>query len=364
MKKRRFVFVVSLLVLIIILAGLLYQNRNQRILGAVSVDVSEHIIYRIESTRQHNFYMYGKNLLIANNEGLTLIDKSGSVVWHLRLLVKSPIVKISGKYILVADSGGHSVTLVSNGKILASKMMEREILTARVNEKGYFAVITDEIGYKSKVWLYTRAGKEEYKWSISADYIVSIDISKNGKRLAASLVSTADDKLTSVVTIKDVDKETTLIEKTYPEKIYQEVKFLGDNSLIAIGESDTVKIDLKGNQEWVIDYGGKVLEHYDYKNDSNLVLAFRNSQNASAIEVYGKAGDKRGESNVDYHVSMLGVAADTIAASGIRQIGMYTHKGSIKTCIGTQSDFKWVGLTSDRGGVFVVSGNNIAYLKL
>lgn len=361
---RRFGCTLSVFCVLLAVCSIIYINRNGTFFNRTNQIRSQTSIYQIESTREHSFFIYESSLLIANNEGLTLINSSGAVVWELEIVTKSPIVKVAGKYILVADRDGNNVYIASNGRIVAKVSIEQSIINANVNPHGVFTIVSTETGYKNKVTVYTTKGEEFYTWKVSENYILDTAVSRNGRYLAASTISTAEDKLSGGVVIIDIDNSSLVAENSFDNKFYVGLVFNDDNSLVAIGDNDAKIFSVKGEEIRTINYYDRTLQKFDYSAGDNIVLSFLNGRNTSTIESYSAKGIIKGKCELEFTADFLGAANSRIMACSKREVVLTTHNGSIKKDVTLPKDFRWAGLLPNRRELFVICGNSIELVAL
>lgn len=328
------------------------------------IDVSENSIYHIETSRSHDFLIYGKYLLVVNNEKMRCINKLGSVVWELDLSFNNPIVKIAGNYIVIAEQDGTNVMLVSKGKVLCDFNTSGSIFTVDINEKGFFAVVESESGYKNKLSVYNSAGEGIYIWKVSSGYILTSDISKNGKFLAVSMVDTSDYGIRSTLALVDINSASLVFSHDFDDRLYLSLKFNSGRTFSAVGDVDSICFNGSGKLMWKIDYYDRQLQNFIHNNGENTVLAFHNGSNTSTIESYSPAGNLRGSIALDFSVNNLDSVGYKVVSSSERELILSNHKGKVRRKFIFSNDFHWKGISSDGSFLFLVSGNNVLYIKL
>ena len=361
-SKKMWLILISL-ALILILASVVYINRNNPFFKRISNSVP-HEIFTLDGTKQNYFDTYGDLLLIINNDGITALDKKGKLAFEVSAFTSQPLARVEGKYILLADQRGKEAYLINDGNIHANIRTEAEIITGSVSETGMFVLVTNDVGYRSKITVYNQKGEEVYAWKIGENYVIDACISKDGKKLAASVLSTANNDVSGGIAFADIPSEKVDTPQFFKDKIFTMVRFNNDNSLVAIGESSSMGFSSSGKQKWTIDYAGRLLQTFAFKLGTNLVLAFKNSANNTNLEIYSTGdGKKKGNGDLDYEVVSLDVVSDTILAVGARQISQFNHNGTERVRANTQRELRYGGLLNNRREVFVVGGTSVEVVK-
>lgn len=362
LSKKMWITLISL-ALILVLAAVVYINRNNPFFKRISNSVPNEI-FKLDGTKQNYFNTYNDLLLVINNDGITALDKRGKPTFEVNAFTSQPLVRVEGKYILLADQRGRDAYLISEGNTRATIHTDAEIIAGSVSESGTFVLVTNEVGYRSKITVYNEKGEEIYGWKIGENYVIDACISKDGKSLAASVLSTANSDISGGVAFVDIASEKVENSEFFKDKIFTMVRFNDDNSLIAIGESNSMGFTADGKKRWEIDYAGRLLQTFAFKPNTDLVLAFKNNENNTTMEVYGSGdGKKRGSGDLDYEVVSLDVVSDTILAVGARQISEFNHNGIERVRANTERELRYGGLLNNRREMFVVGGTSVEVMK-
>lgn len=131
-----------------------------------------------------NIFAYDRYIAILNKNKLFLYTSDGSKSAELEVNISKAVTSSSGKYLVLAESGGSKIYLISGNNILWQKDVEGNISRVSVNKNGYVSVIITNTTYKSVVASFTQSGKELFKTYLSSTYAICSDISANNKYLA------------------------------------------------------------------------------------------------------------------------------------------------------------------------------------
>lgn len=351
------------LVVALISASIVYINRNHPFFRRISHSVPNEI-YRLDGTKQNYFNTYGNQLLVVNNDGIISLDNKGRTVFVVNAFTSQPLLRVEGEYILLADRRGKDAYLINKGNVISKINTDDAIITASISETGQFILVTDCVGYRAKITVYGQKGEEYFTWKIGENYVIDASISKNGKKLAASILSTANNDITGGIAFVDVSSQKVENTQYFKDKVFTTVKFNDNNTVVAIGESASMGFTANGKLKWNIDYGERLLQTFAYKPGSNLVLAFKNNENNTTLEVYAPSdGKKKGSTNLNYEVLSLDIASDTILSVGARQISQFSQSGTERIRANTQRELRYGGLLKNRREAFLVGGTCVEIIK-
>ena len=268
-------------------------------------------VFTVSSGTEYQVMEYRNNALMVNNEGMSLVDKKGYTLWNVPLPVTAPMVFIEDKYILLVDARGKTAYLYKGDKEVSFAVTENEILTAALNKKGSFALVTSETGYKGKIAVYNRKGEEIFNWHSGEGYISAIDLSDNNL-LAVSQVRT--DSLVSRVMGINVrsGKESFSFDKE--EVIFAELDFGDDGEIVALSEKALVGITKSGKERFSVDLRGMDIKYYDIKSE-DIIIASQGPVNNTIINRYTRRGRERRTMECDEELQNISSYNNKIAGT-------------------------------------------------
>ncbi len=302
---------------------------------------------------------YNGGVAVFGKDGIVGISNAGRKSWKIDFSVTDPILSCSGRYVLAAERGGYKLILSSGGNIKQEMTMDEKIISASVNRKGTFAVVTEERGYKGRVKVFSANGKELYAWHSAEQNILSAVVSEDSRNLAVSVVNMSDLSRVCSVYRFDMKETSPRILDVGNENLSANLIFSG-NELIAIGDEALYCFKSNGEQKFKIDYAGRELQKYSFYPGGILTLGFWGGQedSSSAVEFYDLNGNLKGTCPVSGAISAMdtfGRYAAITTRDGLLVIG---QNGKVKAeetaAFGTQKVF----LCGSRSRVFLLSGTN------
>ena len=355
-NKKRMVAVLFLLVLVAVMVFLNPDMRNY-LFGGGEVKIS------FQSGIEYEVMTYGDDMLLVNNEGIRAVDDRGENAWTVVFSMTSPMTVVKNEYIMVADVNGTMVNVYEGEKLLFKVKMPNEILTARINEDGYVAVATDELGYKGVVTVFDNNGKETFKWHSGSGYIGDVALSGDGILAVSQLMTDRSSVYTRVMRI-DTEKENDVKCVGEVDGIVLKVRFNGNDELLAVSQKGMFCYDEKGAKRFAVDFKGRIPVDCNIENDDNMVFAFDGGLNNTVLESYSENGKLRGKYEADSKIRTFDVNGEYILFSTMGTARRISPEGKLEGEMTTTVDAKDMKIFSDRDEFLLMGGSSAEILKI
>lgn len=327
----------------------------------------------LDSGTAYECGMYKNSIILCDKEGIKAISKKGQDEWNISLAVNNPIMQIGTKYILVADKGGKEADIIANNTITCSIKTEEAIITAKMNESGYFAVATAEKGYKGQVIVYDPKGQECFRWHSGEGYIVDITLSPDDKRMAVATIDTGKGKVSGGVVFFNLKQDKPYAGVVKDDTIFTNIKFYKDNDLVAVGDNQTIAFSSEGQQLWAVtDYKGENLFNFNIDSEDMIVLALSDKSKGgilgsnSQIRVIGRNGkDKISPAQIAGEVKFMSVRENLIAVNGKNGVSIISAGNGKEVANAPSSrDIKDVILLDNKDEILTISRSALDILEL
>lgn len=196
----------------------------------------------VQATKNH--------LYIAQQSVLTTFDSSAKDNNEKPLSFSDCKIKTNGRYALAYDRLGTGFVLMKDGKSILPKMTNEsgQINTAFVTEKGYFVIASKSKEAASELTVYSPDGVKIFIWRCSADYIVSVCSSDNGRYVLCACLNAAGGERVSRVYYFDIENEDKNRDYTYNNTYAVDCFFAGRNRGIVVCNDRRIIIDLKNDK--------------------------------------------------------------------------------------------------------------------
>ena len=140
-----------------------------------------------EAGSPYSVYPAGDDVLVYNNRGAKAVNEKGNIKWEIGTALSEPLVDTADDYVLLCDlAGNHYAASYKGGRQMFEYKLGNDIISAKITDKGYAAFATDTDGYKGKVTVFNKRGRELYVWNSGGGYITDIDLTDNGRYIAAA----------------------------------------------------------------------------------------------------------------------------------------------------------------------------------
>lgn len=315
---------------------------------------------------QYIQYAFGKDVLLLNKSGVKDVNNKGGDVWNIKMTLTNPTIDIDGKYALLADlDGNNSLNLYdTNGNNIVSYPISTDILSAKINKKGYAVAALAEEGYKGTVVVFDKKANEVFKWNSGEGYITDVDISKDGKYVAVAQMMSDGDETYSKVRVMNTtngqESGTAICEDTLIAKI----NFDKNSNITAVGQNKVFGFSKKGNKNFEIDLAGKSPVKYDVENGDNLLFLCRDSRGNSVLEIYSISGKYLGSYTSSDEIKNIASYNDNIIAATSRNLICLNYKGKLKKSIEISHDIMSIGIYGNERNVLVLGGNKADIVRI
>ncbi len=239
-KTLRRILAGILTLLLVALALLVFVFRDEltgeglrRIFGRENAGTETREAFTYETGAEQVFAPAGDGLAVASSSSVQLLNGAGEVVFKLVASYDTPAVFGSAGGALFCDLGGrHCVFAYLSGESVELSP-GGELLTAGVNENGWFYLVTAEAGYKALVSVYDNKCEKRYEWWSGSGYVLRAAISPDNRFLAVLCAERDCAKLH----VFALNSETERAARQIDNALYYDLAWLGGDVICAVGET-------------------------------------------------------------------------------------------------------------------------------
>lgn len=131
-----------------------------------------------------SLYACGGDLLAVCQTGARLYSPGGAAYIEDVFTMKNPVCQVSGKAAVVYDAAGSALRVYKNrAPVLTLDDSQTVILSARLNENGYLAVVTRSSGYKGVVSVYDEDCELLMTLQLSSAYVLDAVVAPDDRSL-------------------------------------------------------------------------------------------------------------------------------------------------------------------------------------
>lgn len=262
------VLLIALAVLVFVFRDNLSEEELRRTFGHQLEVSAADGPYTYESGTDQVFAAAGDGLAVASGSAVQLLDADGETVWKRIVSYGAPAAFGSREQTLFCDIGGRTAVIVSPEGESEEIAVNGEIITASMNENGWFALVTEAAGYKGLVQVYNAARELQYEWWSGSGYVLRAAVSPDNKLLAALCADSEGGKLH----IFSLSSEEELAGTAFPDELAFDLSFMDSGTVCCLSESKLHFIGTDGAVKGEYDLGGRYLTDYDLGGDGFAVL--------------------------------------------------------------------------------------------
>lgn len=269
--------------------------------------------FTYETGSDQSFAVCGDGLAIASTTGLQLTNSDGETVARSIFSMATPAVDASGELAVFFDVGGTELRTAGKDGTVTEIGAAGTIISADMAENGYFAVCTEETGYRGLVTVYGASLSPVYRWYSGSGWLIKAAVSPGGGSMAAICVESDG----TVLHIFQLDSEDEKAAVTFPDKLYFDVIWLSGTRLCLIGEDDMAFIDSSGQEQTVVSFQGQYLEGYAASDGISVFLSEYLTGGTGSLISYDTQGGETAMATTDKTLVSL-------SRSGSRTLALYT----------------------------------------
>ena len=303
-KKKLIIFIsICTIILIFLIMSIIYAfNSSFR----AFIDIyffrkeikSTHLTtIEISSDEDNCFHAYDKYIARLNKHILYTYNSSGEIVKEFDININSPIFSSNNKFLVIAESGGNNLYLISGTNLSWQKNIDGNISKININKNGYVSVIVSGTSYKSVIILFDTKGNELFKTYLSSNIAISTDISNDNKYLSIAEIDYSGSIIKSMVKNISIEKAkndpTNSVIYTYelPENtLITNIKYQDKNKLICMCSTGIYSFEISDfSNKKILEFNNFEFIDINLKNNlvytTNNVLGFTNSAHINIFNI-------------------------------------------------------------------------------
>lgn len=296
-KKLAVVLVIALLVLLVVtdFIPILPNAYNRFYVGNK---------YTLSETKSGAYDKIGDCVLYASNGKIFCFGPDMDVEYEIDSFSGTPCVRTDHESAVVYCPD--TVEAVVFNGIDSSKRIRANdaLIRASVNSSGGYVLVSAETGFAANVSAFSSDHKKIYEWHTSSK-IVDAVLSPDSKYMCIAYLEPKDDRLDTNIMFFDTSSESPVDEIRLEGNVIAELKFLNNDTVLAVGSTATLAFTGDGFKKWQKDYDGKLLKTFDISNDGDIAFIFNryNSElSESTVELYNLDGKNLGKYSSDSNV--------------------------------------------------------------
>ncbi len=140
--------------------------------------------YRFEAGLDTVYEPFGSGLAVASGDTYSFVSGLGDKGYSIQLRYNDPAIRVGDEYVLLYDRGGTGFCVANGYAEYLNANTDSPILTASMNRRGDFALVTDQQGYRSAVSVYDDRQQLQCQWLTYQYYVMMASVSPDGRNFA------------------------------------------------------------------------------------------------------------------------------------------------------------------------------------
>ena len=275
-----------------------------------------------------NFAVSQGHAVYASDTSFVTLTNSGTEVARLQLTHSNPVMKNNENRFLTYGIGSASYEISSFDETLYSGNAENKIYTGDVASNGTYCLVTEDNGYLTTLYAYSKNNNRIYKYSFSEYYITSVAINKDGSVL--------------------------------------DCKYLTSDTAVLVGSQASYIVKKGENNYKTVSYEDKTLSNYCFNTDtSTYTMALSRSGDGRSVALisYNSNGEAQYTINTEHKADSLSVYKGTVAILDGNVVYGYNQKGDLLYSTNSGTGSKKIVLASDYTA-YILSVNQIRFIDL
>lgn len=211
-------------------------------------DTGEATSFTFSDDAEDAYEMVGDNLLLCSKNALQLYSVSGKLLLDQSVKMATPAAMSAGETAVAYDLGGNDLYVIRGGEVVFSYSTEQgyALLSARLNEKGYLAVVEEAAGYKASVTVYNADYDPVLRENISSAFVMDAAVSPDNEKLAVVTVGQEDTSFASYLELYECATGEKLVGLNLGSSVVLDIGWTKD--LIRVQQENGLTI-VNGNGE-------------------------------------------------------------------------------------------------------------------
>lgn len=300
-------------------------------------------------------------LLLCSDTALQLYSNSGLLYIDEQVKMSQPVITTCGPYAVAYDVGGNDLYVIHNKEVVQtySSAQGCDLLSVRVNENGYLAVVEQASGYKASVKIFDDRLQLLLTENISSEYVMDAIVSPDNGQFAVVTIGQKGKAFNSTITLYECKEGDLLATTTLEDQFVLDLNWKA--SLLWVQERDGAAVldsDLKVLGNWT--ESNQYLQGYSLDGDGYAVEVFSwyKAGGSGEVLLINENGEAEVSQAISGEVLSVSAAGKYIAVLTTESLILYTddlkeystteNNGSKRAIINSDGATMMIGTDSTR----------------
>ena len=241
--------------------------------------------YDFEAGLNTVYEPFGAGLAVASGDTYSFVSGLGDSSYSIQLRYNDPAIRVSRDYVLLYDRNGTGFCVANGYAEYLNKNTDSPILTAAMNQKGDFALVTDQTGYRSAVTVYDSRQRLLCQWLTAQYYVMTASVSPDGEHFAALCLGQNGMALVTRVLYFAIGEEQPAWTVDLGEKQVYSMTHDKSGGLVIVCDDGAARYQ-DGQCTASLDFD-RSLRLFSAVEGSDVLLAFEDGSRGTFVQVLG-----------------------------------------------------------------------------
>ncbi len=356
MEILRIVMIVLIILMVLFFFARLLSERSGA--GEQTVD-GEHYIYQIDADSVLDMKCCNGGLAVLTSNSVLYVSRSGAASHYNGHNYSTPAMCVSDDRVLLYDRGGKNYRIENENGILYDSETDAPIITAALGDKKNYALALKTADTQSSLVVFNQKFNLAFQWQCASEYIVSVDLSDNGKGVAAAVMSAEQAAVYSKVHLFHLNGTEPYASYDFDYALMS-VDFMGSSMASILGDNGVsfadkaeciLALDLTASEarRYAMDRSGKTMA---------LLLTKYGSEQASQLKVFDRRGNETFSRDLPETANWITVSSRYVAAAYEDRTEVYNFSGDVVGSIVSNDAPERILI--DGGSIYILSANGIS----
>lgn len=214
----------------------------------------------------------GNNLAVLNDTNLYIYNAKGKQVGNFQKMTENTVLLTGSGRFLTYESQSQRYGVYSTSKTLHTQESEYGIITAGMNDRGDYAVVSSSKQAICEINVYNKQFDRIYWCTFAENIVHHVSLAPKGTLMAAGWINGQDGALYSGVKIFMLGSNEEQAAFDLPDRLILDLRFQEENRIAVLTDQDYLVADASGAVKHRYHFGGRQVAAVEYDGKQTLLL--------------------------------------------------------------------------------------------
>lgn len=252
----------------------------------------------------------GLGMASASKDGFRYHSMVEDNRYHVSGSFRNPALTAGNRLALIYDRGGETLSVVTSYSEVWNKTLDSTILSASMNTKGAFALVTNETGYRCAVTIYDHDQTQLCKWLTSQHYVLAASVNHKADAFAALCFSSTENAMQTQALLFRVGEEKAFASIDLQQRNVCSMKYDNSGNLFILCEDGLMVVGSDGSIKLERTFTGTLTGFYHREGIAPLLVFTRAAQEGEVVQLLMLSDTGSSLCDQEYSGTYLDAATD------------------------------------------------------